>query len=489
MKSHKVINIRGASNYTHLKRHNAIESGRINALDMLVNGNPLEEVLSELVSSLESATTGLKCLISLLDSSRTVLNPFVGPSLPLPLLEALKNQKVFPAATTCAVAIGKRELAVSEDIIQDPHWHELQNVAIACGIRCCWSQPIISPNGEVFGTFSMFFPTSGVPEQDDIDSLTYEAQIVSIILERANNIQQLKETNAELERRVEERTQELTNTNHMLKKALDQRNEVQNQLVELENMAALGTMMSSLTHEINTPTGVAITAISYLRSILSKTTQAFQQEQLKRSELEQFFAATEESVDIVERNLIRSTQLIKTFKQLSLDQHSQEARKINLISYVNEILLTLKPRLKRSNQKFCFDIDPELEVYSNPGAISQLLINLIMNSVQHGFDAKQIGHIFFKIRVIEQAIGQPMLELIYKDNGCGMSEYTIENLYKPFFTSARHNGGSGLGMHICYDIVVKVLAGHIDCKSKIGKGVEFTVTFPVSLDKPELDSF
>ncbi|MEP4888587.1 MAG: GAF domain-containing sensor histidine kinase [Aliiglaciecola sp.] len=489
MKPVNAINTQGTSNYTHLKRHNAIEAGRINAFAMLVNGDPLEEVLKEIIASLESATCGLKCSINLIDSTGFVLSPFVSPSLPLLLLDALKNQKVIPPSTTCAFAIANRSLTVSEDITLDPHWHNMRNIAVTCGIRSCWSQPIISPNGEVLGTFTMYFPTCGSPEQDDIDSLLYESQIVSIILERANNIKQLEETNAELERRVEERTEELTNANRMLKKALEQRNEVQTQLVEQENMAALGTMMSSLTHEINTPTGVAITAISYLRNILSKTTKSFEKEQLRRSQLATFLSKTEESVDIIERNLFRSTQLIKTFKQLSLDQHSQEVRKINLMSYVNEVLLTLKPRLKRSNQQFCFDIDPDLEVYSNPGALSQLLINLIMNSVQHAFTINQMGHIFFKIRVDLTIPGHPMLKVIYRDNGCGMSEHTIENLYKPFFTSARQNGGSGLGMHICYDIVVKVLAGHIDCKSKIGKGVEFTVTFPVSLDNPEFDSF
>ncbi|GAC15668.1 GAF domain-containing sensor histidine kinase [Aliiglaciecola lipolytica] len=489
MNSSNVVNINEASKFAHLKRHNAIEHGRVNALELMVNGNPLDEVLCELIASLESSTPGLKCSINLLDDTQTVLNPFVGPSLPEPFLTALKNQKIVPAVSTCTAAIANRELTICEDVMQDARWHEFRSIASACSIRSCWSQPIISPDGEVYGTFCMFFSTAGVPDQDDIDSLNYESQIASLILERFNNIRQLKEANANLEKRVEERTQALSSANLMLKKALEQRNDVQTQLVELENMAALGTMMSSLTHEINTPTGVAITAISYLRSILETTTKAFKDDQLKRSQLQKFLEETEESVDIVERNLFRSTQLIKTFKQLSLDQHSQEARKINLSGYLDEILLSLKPRLKRTKHHFCVDVDPDLEIYSNPGAISQLLINLIMNSVQHGFEQDQSGHIFFKFRVIEKVAGHPTLEIKYKDNGCGMTEHTIENLYKPFFTSARNSGGSGLGMHICYNIVVKVLSGHIDCKSKVGKGVEFIVKFPISLDKPKLDSF
>ncbi|GAA0855778.1 GAF domain-containing sensor histidine kinase [Aliiglaciecola litoralis] len=478
-----VVDINDSRRYTHLKRHNAIEHGRANALDLLIKGKPLHEVLNQLVFSLEESTDGLRCLISLLDDSGTVLSPFVGPSLPPEFLKSQENNVVKPAVGTSAKSVQKKELIVCEDILQDPSWENHYEIIKSCGIRSCWSQPIIAPNGDVFGTFSMFFSVPSVPDQDDIESLTYEAQIISIILERANNIDQLKKANSQLEKRVKERTRALTETNILLKKALEQRNEVQLQLVELENMAALGTMMSSLTHEINTPIGVAITAISHLRALQEKTADLFREGKLKRSQLTQFYVESEESAEIIERNLVRSTQLIKTFKQLSLDQHSQVARKINVCSYLGEILLSLKPRLKRTQHKFCLDVDPDLEVFSNPGAISQLMINLIMNSAQHGFEKQEIGHILFKVRLLREVADQPMLQIVYKDNGCGMSEHTIENLYKPFFTNARQNGGSGLGMHICYNIVVKVLGGHIDCRSRIGKGVEFTITIPVGMDK------
>lgn len=487
MSSLKVININESRRFTHLKRHNAIEHGRANALDLLVKGKPLYDVLNQLVESLESATDGLKCCISLLDDSKTTLSPFVGPSLSPEFLKALNNLRIYPALSTCAKALANKELQVCENVFDDEGWSNLEEIAREHSLISCWSQPIISPDGELFGTFCMYFSQPSTPEQDDIDSLLYEAQIVSIILERARNIEQLQNANISLEQRVEERTKALTEANLLLKKALDQRNEVQSQLVEMENMASLGTMMSSLTHEINTPIGVAITAISHLRSIQAQSLDSFKEGRLKRSELQKFFNESEESTEIIERNLIRSTNLIKTFKQLSVDQHSQEARRINVCGYLDEILLSLKPRLKRIKHKFCVDVDPELEIVSNPGAISQLLINLIMNSVQHAFDHKTVGHIVFKVRELEETPGEKIIKIVYKDNGCGMSQNTIENIYKPFFTSARGSGGSGLGMHICYNIVVKILGGHIDCRSEPGKGVEFTVTFPYGQLEPGIE--
>lgn len=465
------------ANVKQLRRHNAIEQGRVNALDLLVKGKPLNEVLEQLIFSLEQSTEGLKCGIMLLDQSKHSLSPLSMPSFPKEFCDKFKNFPIASNTGSCGAAAFHLEPFITEDIDQHPNWVDYREDALKHNVRSCWSYPIVSPAGELMGTFSMYFPHSRLPDQDDLDSLQYEARIISVILERARNIDKLKELNITLEKRVADRTKALMDANVLLKKALEQRNEVQTQLVEMENMAALGTMMSSLTHEINTPVGVAITAISHLRTIQQEYNQRFDEGNLKRSELHNFFRESAESSEIVERNLIRSTQLIKTFKQLSIDQHSQDTRSINLCGYMDEILLSLKPRLKRAKHLFCIDIDPDLEIVSNPGAFSQLLINLIMNSAQHAFNEGQIGHIHISAKLADSG---KTLNLTYKDNGKGMSHNTIENLYKPFFTLARSRGGSGLGMHICYNLVVKILRGHIDCQSVINKGVTFKINFPIT---------
>lgn len=480
MPSLKVVDTQNTSNFEHLRRHSAIEKGRANALDLLVKGSPLEEVLGQLIFSLEDSTEGLMCGILLVNENKLSLSPIVAPNLPDEYVKALDNFPVGPEAGCCGAAVYHQKPIYTDDILSHPNWQAFKSEAQLSGIKSCWSYPIVLPDGEVYGTFAMYFTEAKMPDQDDLDSLQYEAKIISIILERAKNINQLKEANANLEKRVAERTKELTEANVLLKKALEQRNDVQTQLVEMENMAALGTMMSSLTHEINTPIGVAITAISHLNTIQEMSANAFEKGEIKKSDLAKFYRECNESCDIIERNLMRSTQLIKTFKQLSIDQHSQDARSINICNYLDEILLSLKPRLKRAKHKFCLDIDPELTVMSNPGAISQLFINLILNSAQHGFGKNEIGHIFISARQRKDSIYGTALEFIYRDNGKGMSENTIENIYKPFFTQARHAGGSGLGMHICYNLVVKVLNGQIDCHSKLGKGVEFRVIIPIA---------
>lgn len=482
MPSLKIVENREISSFDHLRRHNAIEQGRANALDLLVKGEPLQEVLNQLIFSLENATAGLMCSVLLVNEDNATLSPFVAPSLPQRYVNALHDVPIGPDVGCCGAAAHQRKLVFTNDVETHPNWLDFKYEAREAGVRSCWSYPIISPDDELFGTFSMYFKESVMPDQDDIDSLQYESKIVALILERARNIDHLREANTNLELKVSERTKELTEANFLLKRALEQRNDVQTQLVEMENMAALGTMMSSLTHEINTPVGVAITAISHLNSIQETAANTFNQGELKKSDLQRFFNECQESCDIIERNLVRSTQLIKTFKQLSIDQHSQDARSINLCDYMDEILLSLKPRLKRTKHQFCIDIDPDLSVRSNPGAISQILINLIINSAQHAFSNDEVGHILLKARIMDYPLYGKSLALTYRDNGKGMSENTIENIYKPFFTLARNSGGSGLGMNICYNLVAKVLKGQIDCQSTLGKGVEFRIVIPLQVD-------
>ena len=152
-------------------------------------------------------------------------------------------------------------------------------------------------------------------------------------------------------------------------------------------------------------------------------------QQLTKSELELFYQECHESTDIILRNLMRVDTLINSFKQLSIDQHSQEIRHFGLCNYVFEILLTLKPKLKTKPYKFCTDIPTDLRIISNPGAISQLLINLIMNSAQHTFEPGYSGQIIIQEKTASDHKGKQFLQLDYQDNGKEMSQETIENIY------------------------------------------------------------
>ena len=453
----------------------AIDTGRTNALNKLVNGDSLPSVLTELITAIEHAVRGVKCSIMLSDNTTNTLSFLVGPSLPASYAHAMYAINIDAYSGSSAKAAYTQKPVITSNMNEDSCWDKYRDIVASTKLSACWSSPILSRSQKLLGTFSMYFEQPLSPNNEDLKTLEKEANIAAIIIERAQNVESLQQAKLDLQKRVDERTNDLAETNKLLTKALAQRNDVQKQLVEMENMASLGTMMSSLTHEINTPMGVGITAVSHLSELQKQTRKKFENGQLKRSELMSLLNEIEEASFIIERNLVRSTELVKTFKQLSVDQHSQDIRCFNLCDYVNEILLSLKPRLKSTNLSFCINISPDLSVISYPGAISQILINLIINSSLHGFAENEKGHITISANMEEGNI-----KLQYSDNGKGMDKHTIDNIYKPFFTLGQKFGGNGLGMHVCYNLIVKFLQGSINCESELGKGVKFDIQFPQS---------
>lgn len=467
--------------FAGVKNRSIIEQGRANALDLLLSGGSLEEVATAMLEGIELAHGSMRCAVLMVNPDNITLQPLVAPNLPATFTQSLNNFPIAENSGCCGAAVFNRAPVFVDNVYTHPNWENTRADARKAGVHACWSYPVISPDGEIYGSLAAFFTETRTPTDEEINALEYEAKILSIIIERSRNIDAIKKANSDLEFRVKERTRELSESNMLLNKALEQRNEVRLQLLEMENMAALGTMMSSLTHEINTPIGVAITASTYLKAMQQSSQDMFNDNTLKRSDLEAFYAECNEASDIIERNLNRTSQLIRTFKQLSVDQHSQEARPLNLCLYIDEVLLSLKPRLKRYGHVFCIDVNADLEIRSNPGALSQILINLIMNSAQHAFEAGESGQITIKARLETDSQLNHHLFLAYSDNGKGMTEHTVSNIYKPFFTSARHAGGTGLGMHICYNLAVEALNGSIDCESSVGKGTKIILRFPVEL--------
>ncbi|GGO68614.1 sensor histidine kinase [Bowmanella pacifica] len=452
----------------------AVETGRNNAFNLWVIGAPLDKVLTALVSAIEDASEDLRCSIMLMNPNGKTMSSLVGPSMPKDYMQAVDGIEIGPTVGSCGACAYLREVVVVSDIQSHPNWAPYKAICQKAGLRACWSSPILATDGRILGTFGMYYSTVREPTPQDLELIRIEASIASLVIEKMQASEQLNQAKRDLEQQVQQRTRELTLSNKKLRQALAQRSEVQRHLLEIENLASLGSMLSSLTHEVNTPIGVAVTAASHLRGQLHKTNQLFVQNQLTRSALRAFYAESAEAMQIIERNLQRSAELVSTFKQLSLDQHNQEVRTFNLSSYVCEILLSLKPKLKHHKLQFCLDLNPELEIDSYPGAISQILVNLIMNSAQHAFDKHQPGQIHLNVT---QQNGQ--LNLQYQDNGKGMSRETLSHIFDPFFTSARQTGGSGLGLHICKDLVEKVLQGNIQCQSSPGQGSLFHICFPI----------
>lgn len=284
-----------------------------------------------------------------------------------------------------------------------------------------------------------------------------------------------------LEEKVNQRTQALKEANQELIQTLEKLHQFQRQMVQNEKMASLGDMVAGVAHEVNTPIGLGVTASTMMLDRLTELKKAFEDKTLKASMLSKFMNEGEENLNIIYRNLNRAAELISSFKQVAVDQSSEQDRSFSFKQLMDEILLSMRPRLKNLSHEISIECDSELHIETKAGPINQIMINLIMNSIIHGFEDKDKGHIHINAELLDGS----KLNLTYSDDGKGIPEHMRKRIFDPFVTTKRGQGGSGLGMHLVFNLVTQALNGSISLSSEVGKGVEFHIIFPVKQVQPE----
>jgi len=282
----------------------------------------------------------------------------------------------------------------------------------------------------------------------------------------------LRTLNEQLESRVEQRTAALQSANAELRSTLDRLTIAQRQLFESEKLASLGGLVAGIAHEINTPLGIGVTAASHLQEEAARMSRLIESGDLRSEDLDEFRYTARESSDMILRNLQRADRLVKSFKQVAVDQSSEARRVVDLGVCLNEILTTLGPSLKKTPHRVELVCPPGLIIETAPGALYQIVTNLVMNSLTHGFEDGRAGGIRISVAWHEHVVS-----IDYRDDGRGMDDAVRARIFEPFFTTRRGQGGSGLGMHIVYSLVTQVLEGSIDCESSPGVGTRFLIRF------------
>ncbi|GAA0813161.1 hypothetical protein GCM10009111_08110 [Colwellia asteriadis] len=286
--------------------------------------------------------------------------------------------------------------------------------------------------------------------------------------------QALKSLNEELELRVDDRTKQLTQANTDLTTAMSALKNTQTQLVEAEKMASLGGLVAGVSHEINTPIGIVLTAISSLQSETARITELYHENKITKKNMDHYLHYADEACKISENNIRRAADLVTSFKQVAVDQTHEEQREFLVKDYIEDILLSLRPTLRKTQLSIDLVCDDTLTINSFPGAFSQIISNFIFNSHIHAYEPNQAGKISITVEKSNQTI-----VFKYSDDGKGVSAEGKQNIFEPFYTTKRGIGGTGLGAHIIYNIVSQQLKGEIVIDESITQGLGFIITIPL----------
>ena len=276
---------------------------------------------------------------------------------------------------------------------------------------------------------------------------------------------------------LEKQSQEIQLKNTELHESLETLRRTQNQLAQAEKMASLGTLVAGVAHELNTPIGVAVTAASTLHVRTHDFAKRYAEGALKKSELEAYVQTAKTGADLTLRNLERAANLIQSFKQVSVDQTYDNIRRFRVKQYLHEIITSLQPKWKTTGHRVEIECDEALEMETYAGAIAQIITNFVTNSLLHGFEGFTEEGV---MRIEAERVGSNVV-LKYSDNGRGIPPDILPRIFDPFFTTKQANGGTGLGMHIVYNLVTQKLGGSIRCESALAGGFPSGTTFIVDI--------
>ncbi len=313
---------------------------------------------------------------------------------------------------------------------------------------------------------------------DELDELVSAINDMRLTLK--NDIIQLEDAenalinlNGDLEIKVYERTAKLAESNQQLQESLDNLTLAKDHLVQSEKMASLGQLVAGVAHEVNTPLGICVTSVSALKEQVAELNQGLADSSLTKKQLALSLNMFDEYQKIIERSLNKAVELIRGFKSVAVEQHTDPKININIAQHVKDIVNTVRTLFKQKNYIINIQVDDDINLVTYPSAWNQILTNFLTNSHIHGFENRQDGEISIEFKLDDE-----FLTLIYKDNGKGLDSKIKDKIFDPFVTTKRGHGGSGLGMNIVYNLVSSKLGGQINIDSN-EQGCCFIVKVPL----------
>lgn len=325
--------------------------------------------------------------------------------------------------------------------------------------------------------YDVIVPNAKITELDMLAKSinTLFARTLAQLERQKKDEQEIRQLNQNLELKVNQRTVALKEANQELLSTLERMHQYQTKIVENEKMASLGQMVAGVAHEVNTPLGLGITGSTLLKDKLEELKSHFDNKTLTSSHMSRFIEDGVENLDLIYRNLNRAAELVSSFKQLAVTHETQEGKRINLYDFTNEVISTLTGELAKFPHQVSVEGDKTLEIWTKPPVIQQIIDNLISNSLIHAFDYEQHGHIVITLSELNNNV-----VIDYQDDGNGVPIDIRSRIFDPFVTTRRGEGGSGLGLHLVYNLVTQALDGSIKLNTETQKGAHFIIEIPIT---------
>jgi signal transduction histidine kinase len=469
MTSSKQLNPQNKDDISYWQLASRLESGRSEVLRKVAQGDELGNILNLLCEKAEDYNPDMMCSVLLLNQEQGTLHPIASVSLPEDYCAALDGVQIGQGVGSCGTAAFQKQRIIVEDINTHPYWAQYKALALAANLQACWSEPIIGAEGKVFGTFAMYYALPRTPNDEDIQFIETNANLAAIVFENNLARNQLLEANQLLSQTIDERNQQLVRTNEELSNVLVQQALDNSQSLKAAKVQTTKKLLSGFAHEINTPVGVATTAISFTQQIINQLNKAIESNQLtKQSAIEQL-ADMKDSVHLTATSLKKTASLIEQFREIDISHADSNKSKFLVAELLQDFSDSMKAKL--AEHKLEFEVEEGITCHSK-SALWQVFTQLVENSLEHGFSQLIAGTISIHV---SESIGQLIIN--YQDNGKGISPEKRSSIFEPFFSTQRQSGKVGLGLNVVSNTISNTYHGQIKLMDS-PVGVRYEISIP-----------
>ena len=438
---------------SYWKLASALEEGRNQVLRLVARNKKLELILNTLCQKAQIYNPEMLCSILRLNNDTKTLHPIASVSLPDFYCQALDGVSIGAGVGSCGTAAFTKNRVIVEDINTHPYWNQYKNLALEAGLQACWSEPIIGADGIVFGTFAMYYSVPKKPTKEDLKFIELSANLAAVVFENHSNREKLLSANKLLSQTVNVRNTELEQVNLELENAIKEQKSQFHSDIKTEKMLTTNSLICGFFHEISTPIGTALTAISVAEDKLFVLSKEFTSGSLTRNLFIKRTLELTEAVEINKKSLLRANDLLQRFKDVNTFASMEDKSEFSMREFLKEVEISVKGLLGRHQMSIQSE---NFQLICQKESLWQILFNLIENSIIHGFKNMTIGSIHINVTADAEEIA-----INYQDNGCGISEKKTSKIFEPFYTSARNRRSLGLGLSILNNLVNHNLKGRV----------------------------